>query len=124
MLQRLYQGDHHDIALGLGSLAADLRALGQPARARDLDEHSLAMFQRLYHGDHQDIASGLGNLAVNMYALGEPDRARQLYEHAMRWPCGCLAATITASPSPSPKPVRSSADSATTRAPARSTSKP
>ena len=48
MLQRLYDGDHPDVATGLHSLAQDLRALGEHGRARELDEQASAMLQRLY----------------------------------------------------------------------------
>jgi tetratricopeptide repeat protein len=47
MRQRLYEGDHPDVATSLGNLAIDLRVLGEHGRARELDEQALAMRQRL-----------------------------------------------------------------------------
>jgi Tetratricopeptide repeat len=83
MRQRLYQGDHHSVATSLSHLAVDLRALGEPGRARELDEQALAMLQRLYQGDRPDVARSLSHLAVDLRALGEPGRARELDELAL-----------------------------------------
>ena len=83
MCQRLYEGDHPDVAISLGNLAVDLRALGEPGRARELDVQALAMFQRLYEGDHPDVAMSLSNLALDLRTLGEPARARELDEQAL-----------------------------------------
>jgi hypothetical protein len=47
MRQRLYDGDHPDVAYSLSNLGFDLRTLGQLERARELDEQALAMRQRL-----------------------------------------------------------------------------
>jgi hypothetical protein len=49
--QRLYSGDHPDIFRVLDSLAEDLRMLGEPTRARDVDEQAVAMRQRLAERD-------------------------------------------------------------------------
>ena len=45
--QRLYEGDHPDVAASLSSLAIGLRALGEHGRAQELNEQALAMRQRL-----------------------------------------------------------------------------
>jgi tetratricopeptide (TPR) repeat protein len=71
------------VAMSLNNLAIDLRALGEPGRARELDEQALAMFQRLFEGDHPDVATSLNNLAVDLSELGEPGRARELDEQAL-----------------------------------------
>jgi len=47
MRQRLYEGDHPDVAISLNNLAVHLTALGEDERARELDEQALAMRQRL-----------------------------------------------------------------------------
>jgi hypothetical protein len=39
------------VASALGNLAGDLRALGEPEKARELDEESLAMQRRLREDD-------------------------------------------------------------------------
>ena len=82
--QQLYQGDHPNIAISLNNLAnglRGLRGLGEPERARDLDEQALAMRQRLYDGDHPDIAASLHNLAEaarqGSGLLGSWDRDRR-----------------------------------------------
>jgi hypothetical protein len=81
--QRLYQGDHPDLAASLHDLAWDLHELGEPARARELAEQALAMRQRLYQGDHPDLAASLNDLAGILHELGEPARARELAEQAL-----------------------------------------
>jgi tetratricopeptide (TPR) repeat protein len=83
MYQRLYDGDHHDVALSLSNLAVDLRELGEHARARELNEQALAMRQRLHEGDHPDVALSLSNLAADLSELGEHARARELGEQAL-----------------------------------------
>ena len=52
MRQRLYEGDHPDVATSMTNLAIDLHRAGEHERARELDEQALAMRQRLYVGDH------------------------------------------------------------------------
>ena len=47
MRQRLFEGDHPDVATVLNNLAVDLGALGEHGRALELDEQALAMRQRL-----------------------------------------------------------------------------
>jgi tetratricopeptide (TPR) repeat protein len=83
MCQRLFQGDHPEIATSLNNLAIDLSAIGEMKRARELDEEALAMCQRLYEGDHPDTAANLANLAADLRALGDVGRARELDEEAL-----------------------------------------
>jgi hypothetical protein len=47
MRQRLYAGDHPDVAASLNNLAIDLRVLGEDGRARELHEQARAMKERL-----------------------------------------------------------------------------
>jgi hypothetical protein len=82
MRQRLYQGDHPDIATSLNNLAVVQAGLGGRRRARELHEQALAMRQRLYQGDHPDIARSLNNLAVVQAGLGGR-RARKMGEQAL-----------------------------------------
>jgi tetratricopeptide (TPR) repeat protein len=81
--QRMYQGNHSDVAGSLGNLANELHELGEHGRARELDEQALAMRQRLYAGDHPDVANSLSNLAINLTMHGEHERARELAEQAL-----------------------------------------
>jgi tetratricopeptide (TPR) repeat protein len=83
MRQRLFEGDHPNVAASLAILALDLGALGEPGRARELNERALAMNQRLYEGDHPDVAMSLTNLALDLHELGEHGRARELDEQAL-----------------------------------------
>jgi tetratricopeptide (TPR) repeat protein len=84
MRQRLYDGDHPELARALTNLANDLHELGQHERARELDEQALAMYQRLYHGDHPHMVTSLSNLGADLRALGEHEGARELDEQARR----------------------------------------
>jgi tetratricopeptide (TPR) repeat protein len=83
MYQRLYEGDHPDVARSLGNLAVDLRVLGEQGRARELHEQALAMYQRLFEGDHPDVAQSLSDLAFYLGVMGEQERARELNEQAL-----------------------------------------
>jgi hypothetical protein len=47
MRQRLYEGDHPDVAASLSSLAIALGELGEHGWARELHEQALAMKERL-----------------------------------------------------------------------------
>jgi hypothetical protein len=47
MRQRLYEGDHPDVARSMSNLAIDLRQAGEQQQARDLEEQAVAMRQRL-----------------------------------------------------------------------------
>ena len=76
MRQRLYEGDHPDVAASLNSLAIGLRKAGEYGRAQELDEQALAMDQRLHEGDHPDVATSLSNLASDLTALGSMDGRR------------------------------------------------
>jgi tetratricopeptide (TPR) repeat protein len=83
MNQRLYEGDHAEVAKSLGNLALDLRELGDHQRARELDQQALAMNQQLHEGDHPEVAMSLRNLAIDLTELGEHERARRLHEQAL-----------------------------------------
>src|SRR6266508_3372823 len=83
--QRLYEGDHPDLAVTLTDFAGDLHELGEHTQARQLDEQALAMLQRLYQGDHPHIATltDLASDPADLRRLGEPARARDLDEQAL-----------------------------------------
>jgi tetratricopeptide (TPR) repeat protein len=81
--RRLYQGDHPDVADGLGNLAFDLTELGEHERALELHEQALAMDQRLSDGDDRHVADSLNNLAYAVRILGAYERARELDEQAL-----------------------------------------
>ncbi len=83
MYQRLYEGDHPDVADSLGNLAFDLTELGEYERARDLNGQALAMNQRLSDGDDRHVAASLNDLAYGVRILGEYVRATELDEQAL-----------------------------------------
>ena len=83
MRQRLYAGDHPDIARSLNNVGVILTDLGDFGGARQLFEQTLAMRQRLHEGDHWEIGLSLHNLAEGLRELGEHTRARELYEQAL-----------------------------------------
>jgi tetratricopeptide (TPR) repeat protein len=83
MRQRLYEGDHPDVARSLNNVGVILTDLGDFAGARALFEQTLAMRQRLHEGDHWEIGLSLHNLAESLRELGENARARVLYEQAL-----------------------------------------
>lgn len=74
-----------DLAWSLTNLANNLRVLGEPKRARELDERALAIREQVYGAgaDHPHIAWSMANLAADLLALGKPDRAHELDEHAL-----------------------------------------
>jgi tetratricopeptide (TPR) repeat protein/CHAT domain-containing protein len=73
--QRLYGGDHPEVAEALGSVAAALESLNRLPEALPLREMSLAMLQRLYPEDHASVAAALNDLAVCLESLGQSDEA-------------------------------------------------
>jgi tetratricopeptide (TPR) repeat protein len=83
MRQRLYEGDHPDVARSLNNVGVVLTDLGDFAGARELFEQTLAMRKRLHEGDHWEIGLSLHNLAESLRELGEHARARELYEQAL-----------------------------------------
>ena len=84
MRQRLYEGDHPDVASSMSNLAIDLRRAGEHERARELDEQALAMRQRLYDGDHPDLARCMSNLAIEWRLGKQPAKAGGCTETAAR----------------------------------------
>ncbi len=83
MRQRLFRGDHPDVAMSLNNLAGSRRALGRAKDAETLFARALEMRQRLYEGDHPDVAYSLNNLAFVRQELGRPEDAQPLYEQAL-----------------------------------------
>ena len=73
--------DHPDTLHSASNLAADLRALGEHERARQLDEDTLTRRRRVLGEDHPDTLLSAGNLTADLRALGEYERADQLEEH-------------------------------------------
>ncbi len=83
MRQRLFKGDHSDIAASLNNVAFCLNALGRSAEALPKYEAALAMWQRLFKGDNEDVATGLNNVASCLQDLGRPEKALPRFETAL-----------------------------------------
>jgi hypothetical protein len=82
MRQRLYQGDHPEIASSLAAVATCHSGPWNRRRGWELAERALAMRQRLYQGDHPDVARSL-DVAARHSAHWNRRRARELYEQAL-----------------------------------------
>jgi tetratricopeptide (TPR) repeat protein len=63
MRQRLFSGDHPDVASSLNNLAGLYLSQGRNADAEPLYRQALEMERRLFSGDHPDVAISLNNLA-------------------------------------------------------------
>ena len=56
MRQRLFKGDHPNIAMSFNNIGNEYSALGDTAKALEYKMMALEMYQRLFKGDHPDIA--------------------------------------------------------------------
>ena len=83
MWQRLFEGDHPDVALSLNNLAALYDSQGKLSQAEPLYQQALAMLQRLFEGDHPSIALSLNNLAFLYNSQGKLSQAEPLYQQAL-----------------------------------------
>jgi tetratricopeptide (TPR) repeat protein len=81
--QRLFEGDHPDIASSLNNLASLYQAQGRLSEAEPLLQSSLEMRQHLFEGDHPDVASSLNNLASLYQAQGRLSEAEPLLQSAL-----------------------------------------
>ncbi|WP_242049113.1 tetratricopeptide repeat protein [Planktothrix sp. FACHB-1365] len=83
MRQRLFKGDHPDLAGSLNNLAGLYKSQGKLSQAEPLHQQALAMWQRLFKGDHPNIAISLNNLAELYYSQGKLSQAEPLYQQAL-----------------------------------------
>jgi hypothetical protein len=63
--------DHPRTLASASNLAADLRALGEVAAARDLDRDTLDRRRRVLGADHPDTLASASSLADGMRGAGE-----------------------------------------------------
>lgn len=70
--------DHEDTLASANNLAIGLRALGEFARARVLDQQTWERRRRVAGADHPDTLASANNLALDLLAVGEFARAREL----------------------------------------------
>ena len=89
-LQRAYAlrrdrlgAEHPDTLTSAHNVARDFRALGDYARARSLDEDTLASRRQILGEDHPDTLTSANWLARDLHALGENEQARTLYENTL-----------------------------------------
>ena len=78
--QRLFTGDHADVAASLNNEALCLDDLGRSAEALVLHERALEMRRRLFAGDHEDVAASLNNGANCLSNLGRTEEALARFE--------------------------------------------
>ncbi len=57
MRQRLFEGDHPDVATSLNNLAYFTTPKDATVEAEPLYQQALEMTQRLFEGDHPDLPS-------------------------------------------------------------------
>jgi hypothetical protein len=77
---RVLGHDHLHSMISANNLAADLRALGESKRARDLDEQTLGHFRQMLGDDHPDTLAAASYLAADLHALGQHQEASQLQQ--------------------------------------------
>ena len=82
MRQRLFVGDHPDVASSLNNLAALYQFQGRYAEALPLYQQALEMTKRLFVGDHPNIATSLNNLAVLLAATHRYSEALERMKEA------------------------------------------
>jgi tetratricopeptide (TPR) repeat protein len=83
LTQRLFEGDHREVALSLNNLASLYQAQGRYSEAEPLFQAVLAMMQRLFEGDHREVALSLNNLASLYHAQGRYSEAEPLFQAAL-----------------------------------------
>ena len=82
MRQRLFKGDHPNIATSLNNLAGLYNVQGCYSEAEPLYQKALAMRQRL-KGDDSNVANALNNLALLYQAQERYSEAEPLYRDAL-----------------------------------------
>ncbi|MFM6367345.1 MAG: tetratricopeptide repeat protein, partial [Dolichospermum sp.] len=80
--QRLFTGDHPNVATSLNNLPFLYDSLKYTA-AEPLYIQALEMRQRLFTGDHPDVAQSLNNLAFLYNSQGKYTEAEPLYIQAL-----------------------------------------
>ncbi len=81
--EKLYGGDHLDVANSLSLAGSTLQVMGRLAEALAMAERALAMRLRLLGADHPLIATGLANVAGLNLAHGRADQAVEAFRRAL-----------------------------------------
>jgi tetratricopeptide (TPR) repeat protein len=80
MCQRVYPGDHPDVATSMLHLACLKRQMSAYEQALPLTRQALEMYQRVYPGDHPDVITSLLNLASFYKEIQTHEQIRALQE--------------------------------------------
>ena len=83
MKNRLFKGDHSDVATSLNNLGSLYRAQGKYADAETLLKDALDMSKRLHKGDHPDLAQSLKNLGSLYLSQGKYADAETVLKDAL-----------------------------------------
>jgi len=81
--ERLYEGDHTEVANGLNNLAGVREKVGRAVDAEPMYRRALEMRQRLHGGDHPDVFVSLNNMAYVLQACERLDEAEPFYLDAL-----------------------------------------
>ncbi|MEI2814950.1 MAG: toll/interleukin-1 receptor domain-containing protein [Microthrixaceae bacterium] len=81
--RRILGDDHPDTLTAKANLAVSLRALGDAAAARTLQQDVLDARRRILGDDHPDTLTAKANLAVSLRALGDAAAARTLQQDVL-----------------------------------------
>jgi tetratricopeptide (TPR) repeat protein len=83
MDQRIFKGDHPDVATALCNAAFCLDFLERSTEALPQHEAALAMRQRIYKGDHPEVVTSIGNLGLCLEHLGRFEEALGRHDEAL-----------------------------------------
>jgi hypothetical protein len=67
----------------MGNLASTLRAMGDHAGAKKLEEQVLEQSTRILGPDHPDTLTSMGNLALTLWNMGDHAGAKKLQEQVL-----------------------------------------
>ncbi len=81
--ERLFDGDHVDLADSLNALAVVLRSKGERELARAMFDRVLTMRKRLLGSDHIDVAETMFNLGQSNLTQGEYDAAEEVFRQLL-----------------------------------------
>ena len=84
--RRVLGPEHPDTLTSMNNLAETLRAQGDLAGARKLQEETLAICRRVLGPEHPDTLTSMNNLAMTLRAQGDLAGARKLQEETLAHP--------------------------------------
>ncbi|KJV89685.1 tetratricopeptide repeat protein [Rickettsia bellii] len=84
IFQKLYQGNHSDIAKSLNNIGVAYNNLGDIFKGLKYLRKALKMNQALYQGNHPAIANSLNNIGAAYNTLGDIAKGLEYYEKALK----------------------------------------